>query len=150
MKDKEIKEQTIFIPGIQDIDYIYGANNNIHIHYPLKGIRKRVSYAFWKPIIKEMIWMPFDKMVDSVSQIWNQMDMSHKFNTRKQSGFELESMTLCLLEAKDSEVKGEQLKPATERNSSVSWNKINPTNFDEYYGLMGEEEEEEIEEETPF
>jgi hypothetical protein len=152
-KDKELKSQTIFMPTIQLFDGKYGIYNNICIHHPIKGIRKRVSYAFWKPIVDEMKWMPFDKMVDSVSMLWNQMDRSHKFNTMKQAGFELESMTLCLLEARDEEVKEEALNPVTDNNFSVFWNKEASrkyTSWDAYVYNEEEECEELDEEEVPF
>ena len=152
-KDKELKSQTIFMPTVQLFDGKYGIYNNICIYHPIKGIRKRVSYAFWKPIIDEMKWMPFDKMVDSVSMLWNQMDRSHKFNTMKQAGFELESMTLCLLEARDEEAEGEALSPVTENNFSVSWDKEASrkyTSWDAYVYNEEEECEELDEEEVPF
>ena len=70
------------------------------IHSPPELIRNRISYAFWKPIVENMAWMPFHKLVHATSIMWNQMDSAHKFGTMRQAGFELESLALCLLETK--------------------------------------------------
>ena len=74
--------------------------HEVEIYYSPKLIRNRISYQFWKPIVENMSWMPFHKLVHSTSLMWSQMDDHHKFNTMKQAGFELESLALCLLEAK--------------------------------------------------
>ena len=74
--------------------------HEVEIHYSPKIIRNRISYSFWKPIVENMAWMPFHKLVHATSLMWNQMDSAHKFGTMKQAGFELESLALCLLETK--------------------------------------------------
>ena len=74
--------------------------SKVEIYYTTKQIRNRISYQFWKPIVENMTWMPFHKLVHATSLMWNQMDSAHKFGTMKQAGFELESLALCLLETR--------------------------------------------------
>ena len=74
--------------------------SEVEIHYTPKQIRNRISYQFWKPIVENMSWMPFHKLVHSTSFMWSQMDGHYKFNTMRQAGFELESLALCLLESR--------------------------------------------------
>ena len=73
----------------------------VEVRYPPDQIRQRVSYMFWKPIVENMSWMPFHKLVQSTSLIWSQMDDRHNFGTMKQSYYDLESLAFCLLESND-------------------------------------------------
>jgi len=76
--------------------------SEVEIYYPPKLIRNRISYAFWKPIVENMAWMPFHKLVHATSIMWDQMDRNYKFGTMRQAGFEIESLALCLLETKEN------------------------------------------------
>ncbi|NDG52780.1 MAG: hypothetical protein EBY39_07130 [Flavobacteriia bacterium] len=77
-----------------------GYANAIEIRYSANQIRKRISYQFWKPIVANMSWMPFSKLIESTSLMWSQMDDRHNFGTNKQACYDLESLVFCLLESK--------------------------------------------------
>ena len=99
-KDNENKlyKKTICMPQVQSWDGNKGGLFDIKIRHKPKQIRKRISYSFWKPIVDKMSWMPFEKMVECASTMWDQMDRSHKFGTMKQAGYELVSMAVWRLE----------------------------------------------------
>ena len=77
-----------------------GYGEPIEVRYPADQIRRRISYLFWKPIVENMSWMPFHKLVQLTSLMWSQMDDRHNFGTMKQSEYDLESLVFCLLESK--------------------------------------------------
>jgi len=78
---------------------LHGKSEIVNIKYTPKQIRKRKSYFFWKPIVEETKNLPVKYRQNISSQIWQQMNDSHKFGTEKQSEYELESLAFCLLEA---------------------------------------------------
>lgn len=79
----------------------HGSDKPVEVQYPEEQIRKRISYLFWKPIVENMSWMPFQKLVQATSLMWSQMDDRHNFGTMKQANYDLESLAFCLLEARN-------------------------------------------------
>lgn len=93
-------------PNIDYLNSIYKKGfpikpQSLKTFYSNKLIRKRASYFFWKDIVNEAKWMPFQPRVKMASIIFEVLDRSHKFGSHKQASFELESMSFCLLESEN-------------------------------------------------
>ena len=75
----------------------------LKVHYPKTLIRKRLSYEFWHDITRSVAMLPHKDRVRVVYNCWLQMDGRHAFGTYKQSGFELESAVLSLMDLREKQ-----------------------------------------------
>tara|TARA_Y100000590_G_scaffold143436_2_gene164815 strand:+ start:62180 stop:62542 length:363 start_codon:yes stop_codon:yes gene_type:complete len=75
----------------------------IKIHYPRALIRKRISYSFWKKMVKSISMLPNKERKGIAYNMWLEMDDRHFFGTYKQAGFELESLALSLIEEEEKD-----------------------------------------------
>lgn len=71
-------------------------NKGIQLRHTKKQIRKRVSYNFWKPIVRQVsLHLRASERNKVVQKIWREMDDRHCFHTMTQSIYDLESLALC-------------------------------------------------------
>ena len=102
-EDKKLKESKVRMPWCISSDFTKDITfTDVEIQHNPAQIRKRISYWFWKPIVERMKGLSYKRLVASACVVWHQMDARHCFGTMKQAGYDLESLALCLLEAKDS------------------------------------------------
>lgn len=102
-EDKNLKESKVRMPWCISNDYTKDLSfADVEIQHKPSQIRKRISYCFWKPIVERMKGLSYKRLIGSACVVWHQMDTRHCFGTMKQAGYDLESLALCLLEAKSS------------------------------------------------
>ena len=102
-EDKKLKESKVRMPWCISSDYTKDLSfTDVEIQHKPSQIRKRISYCFWKPIVERMKVLSYKRLVASACVVCHQMDGRHCFGTMKQAGYDLESLALCLIEAKSS------------------------------------------------